>query len=229
MEAGTFDRSRSRPRRGNRLGLTLTETLIALAIIVILASILFAVLSGSKVRAKQASEVEALHQLALAGAIYHDECGDWPLSVAPLVERKLTPPGIGLSALDTTVHGMANELAQSIRSECPACRVVATPYRRTFIGPRDYGRTAGWFKQEIESIDGAGWLVSLTESKPTRPNEPADQFNNPSGSYLRVLTNGGIVNRQHKRVVTPAGSIYAIQFMFADGDDAWRKKVAGTP
>jgi type II secretory pathway pseudopilin PulG len=222
-------RARVRLRRAGRLavlGVTLIELLTVTAIVLLLSAIVLSIVTTSREHAKEAAEIATLHQLSLAGAMYHDESGDWPLSVAPLVARRLAPAASGASTLDTTRDGLANELAKSVRAACPACNVEPTSYRRSFIGPLDFGHGSDWFRQEIEPVDGAGWLVSLTESLPARPNVPTDQFNNPSGPYMRVLTSGGVVRREHRRVTNPTGTVYAVQFMFADGDDAWRNRIA---
>jgi len=200
-----------------------------MAILLVLSGIGYAVILESRSRAMTASEISNLHQLAAAGSMYHEENGEWPLGVAPLVSLKLVPKEIVYSALDTSPNGLANDLATSIREQCPACGVSPTPYRRTFVGPQDFGNVGGMFSHDIEPVSGAGWLVSLTQSKPGRPTQPNDKFNNPTGEYLRVLLSGSVVSRVHRRVLHAGGTVYAVPFMFADGDETWRQKMASGP
>jgi len=211
------------------VGATLSEVLIVAGIILVLSALGFSVVLGSKGRAKEAAEISDLKQLALAGAMYHEENGEWPLSVIPLVNLKLAPASITSSALDGTPRGIANDLAFSIQEQCPACGVAPTTYRRTYVGPGDFGHIGDLFRKDIEPTSGAGWLVSLTKSRPGRENQPNDKFNNPTGDYLRVLLSGSVISRTHHRVVKAGGTVYAVQFMFADGDQAWRQRIAGGP
>lgn len=200
-----------------------------MGILLVLSGIGYAVVLGSRSRAQVASEISNLHQLAVAGSMYHEESGEWPLGVAPLVALKLVPKEVTYSALDTSPNGLANDLALSIQAQCPACGVSPTPYQRTFVGPQDFGNVGTMFSRDIESAPGAGWLVSLTQSKPGRPTQPNDKFNNPTGDYLRILLSGSVVSRVHRRVVRAGGTVYAVPFMFADGNEAWRQKMAGGP
>lgn len=219
-------RKQRRPRDFRR-GATLVELVCVVAILIVLFALIATVLVGSKRKALRTSEMTRLHQLSIAGAMYRDQCGEWPLSTIQL--RTFSPNVLVDSPLDETDGGMANELVTSIKADCPACDVRASSFRRTFIGPGDYGLTTRQFRDEIAPYPNAGWLVSLTASNPLRPTIAQDQFKNPTGSYLRLLTSGGILPRSHQPLVRSVGNVYAIQFMFADGDDAWRNRVAGMP
>jgi type II secretory pathway pseudopilin PulG len=199
--------------------------LIVIAILAILAALLLPVLVRSREKAKDTTEISNMHQMAIAGTLYHDENGAWPLSVAPLVQQRLAPSNVSISPLDLSENGMANDLAALLATQCPACDVAPTPYRRTFLGPDDFGHSDDTFAKQIEPTNGAGWLISLTESQSSQKNSPMGRFTSPMGSYHRVLLGGSVVVRKHYKYVTPTGSYYAMQFMFADGDDAWRASI----
>lgn len=210
-------------------GYTLVELLTVMAIIALLTGIVFAVMTSSKVRAKQGVEMSNLLQLGIAGAMYHDQYNEWPLTTKYLVTSNAVAQSVVTSPLDESPTGLANELAAKVHTDCPACEVTTTNYRRTFIGPEDFGHAEKTFTEDIEPYQGAGWLVCLTRSRPGRENNYNDRFMNPVGPYLRLLLSGAVVERHHQNAKTAFGESYAMQFMFADGDDQWRRRLVAAP
>lgn len=215
--------------RSSRQGYTLVELLTVIAIIAVIAGILFSVMIISKSRGKEGVEMSNLRQLGVAGAMYHDQYNEWPLTTKYLVAANSAMQSVVTSPLDESPTGLANELADKVHTDCPACDVTTTNYRRTFIGPEDFGQAGRIFTEDIEPYPDAGWLVCLTRSKPGRENSYSDRFMNPVGPYLRLLLSGAVVERHHRNVKTGFGDSYAMQFMFADGDDQWRRRLVAAP
>lgn len=104
-------------RSGKRPGFTMIEMLTVIAVIAILAAILFPVFSQVKKRVHQASCINNMHQISQALNLYHDSNNRYPL------------------ALDTFVVGtrMFRPLAAQIKSE-DVFRCPMNPYRQTDAG-----------------------------------------------------------------------------------------------
>jgi len=205
----------------------LVEILCAITIIAILAAILFPVLAGGKSRAKGAVEISNLHQLALAGAQYHDEYGQWPMTLTTVFKARLAPSPVMVSPLDTTKNGLGNDLADFIDSQCKSCRVEHSSYRRTFVGPDDFGNSDALFTSKIEPQPDAGWLVSLAQSSTDHPSIPGSRFNSPTGPYLRLTIAGSVERKTHSTYQSSNGPVFAMPFLFADGDEKWRQSIVG--
>jgi prepilin-type N-terminal cleavage/methylation domain-containing protein len=75
---------RSTTQSKRRAGLTLTEVLVAIAIIAILAALLYPVLSGAKERARASDCMSNIRQLGTAIQLYHqDYDGIYPYAIDP--------------------------------------------------------------------------------------------------------------------------------------------------
>jgi type II secretory pathway pseudopilin PulG len=212
-------------RRAARV-LTRGEVLIAAGVILLLAAVLVPLMSSAKPSIRGSAEISNLHQLAIAGEVYRSNAGAWPLSCTSIVEANLAPSTMMVSPLDNSSRGMANDLAIYLASSCPACNVMPTAYRRTFLGPDDFGHSDQLFRDQIEPIAGAGWLVSLAQSQPDASDSPISRLIRPTGKYLRILLSGAVAGRTHTFLQTPSGPVYSMPFMFADGDDAWKRRLS---
>ena len=101
VEMEEFHRPISKPTANLfQRGVTLMEVLAALGVIVVLIAIVAPVLVTAKIKAKESSDLNELHQLGLAGAMYHDQYGEFPTGTAPLVSSGLAPASICSGLID---------------------------------------------------------------------------------------------------------------------------------
>ena len=88
-------------RSGKRPGFTMIEMLTVIAVIAILAAILFPVFSQVKKRVHQASCINNMHQISQALNLYHDSNNRYPLALDECNGR----PGEGRCTLTSTCVG----------------------------------------------------------------------------------------------------------------------------
>lgn len=91
---------------------TLLEALITIFIIALLAAILFPVLVSSKQAAVKTDDLAKLRQLGQAAAMYEDRYGEFPVTTNQVVAAGLVPIELCASSRDTSMNGIANDLAK---------------------------------------------------------------------------------------------------------------------
>ena len=199
---------------------TLVELLTVVAIVSVLFAILFPVLASAKAGAKVSRDRSDLHQLGIAGAIYHDGEGRWPLDTPSLVASGLVPTALVVSIRDPFVHGQANDLVGRFAGGVPGTRGESTTYRRTYLGPRDYALAYSDFQKQIEGQPKAGWLVDLVGLDATGPRPLLSQPE--TGFYLRLMLDGGVIRHPYRRVtISPGSETFLFAMLYADGDSQW--------
>ncbi|HSI71673.1 MAG TPA: prepilin-type N-terminal cleavage/methylation domain-containing protein [Fimbriimonas sp.] len=97
-----------------RSGFTLVETLIVIAIILILCGILLPALAKAREQGLKLSDLSAMKQVAIAGCLYNDNYGQFPLLTTELVDAKLLPPEICKLRLDPYQQGLSNHFVRNI-------------------------------------------------------------------------------------------------------------------
>lgn len=211
-------------------GFSLVETLVVVGILALLLGILLPILAGAKQRAKVSQDLSALHQLGVAAAMYHDANERWALGTPPLVAAGLVPSSIVVSPSDAWTGGFANALVGVLETRTDAYKGIATPYRRSYVGLYDYAAPYKQFQALVEEQPGAGWLVSLTESRPTVTNGIEDSQESfllgQAGTYRRLLLDGSVLRRVHITIDRDGKRFQSIFTAFAEGDAEWQQKIA---
>lgn len=170
-------------------GLTLIEVLAAISIMLVLIAIVAPVLVIAKEKAKESSDLNELHQLGLAGAMYHDQFGEFPTGVAPLVASGLAPTSICSGLVDQYSERLANVVVSRAGRHYGAGIKLETPYRNSYIGPREFGMTMVQLRKYLGDAQATGWLVDLSSWRPSlNPGLPPIR-------YRRVLDDSAVVSR----------------------------------
>lgn len=92
-----------------QLGLTLVEVVVTIAIIIVLAGIVFAVARSSQSRAKATSDMNDLRQIGQAQAIYSgDSSGDDTWDPEIIAANSLIAPELLVSSLDDLADPLVN-------------------------------------------------------------------------------------------------------------------------
>jgi len=171
-------------------GVTLMEVLAALGVIVVLIAIVAPVLVTAKIKAKESSDLNELHQLGLAGAMYHDQYGEFPTGTAPLVSSGLAPASICSGLIDQYPQGLANLVVSQTEFHYGPGVKLETPYRNSYIGPREFGMSMLQLRKYLGEAQAVGWLVDVSAWRPA-----LNPGSLPSGRYRRVLDDSAVVNR----------------------------------
>ena len=91
-------------------GLTVTECLVVVTIVTILALVLFPALSAAHRKGIQTADLAALHQIALAGVMYDSSYGAFPISIGQLADSRIAARSIDVLAEDGSSNGIGNEV-----------------------------------------------------------------------------------------------------------------------
>lgn len=202
-----------------RDGFSLIELLVVTAIILILVAIVSTVAVQAKKSVGKTVEISNLRQLGAAAAIYSETYDRWPIAASTIVTDSRVPKSLVHSPLDFTQFGLTNEIIRYHARWLSNLRPLIPPYPVSFTGLGDLGYQHDYFETRIKSEPGAGWLISLVESKPLGQ----DSYGRFQGVYRRLLLDGSVQRRSHiefgpDRAQHPA-------FWFADGDDNWKSDI----
>jgi prepilin-type N-terminal cleavage/methylation domain-containing protein len=172
-------------------GFSLVETMIAIAIIVILAGLVISALIHARSNARQVDNISRLKQLGIAAEIYHAREGEWPLGTAVLVDAGLVPSSLCLASNDSTRMGLANALISKSKNPMIDAGSLLVPYKSSFIGLREYGigkrDTERWLTPDADG----GWLIDATPADPTDAPFGTDPVF-WRGRYRRLLFDGSV-------------------------------------
>jgi len=183
-----------------RRAFTLIEILAVIAIIGVLAAVLFPVMASARDRSYSAVEVNAMRQLGMARQLYIEATGSEPLSVRTLVQSKHFPVELAASPADPTREGRANELVDYMHLESTIAE-----------GKLDF-RSSIWTRATIgcqgdpifERAVGTdrGWAVMASRISAPRPGH----LPFARGAYLRLLDDGSVRSK----------SLYTVKHLGAD-------------
>lgn len=93
-------------------GFTLTELLVAIAIMVLLTAIITTNLSSSRAKARDASRISDISQIQFAIQMYYDRCGQYPSSLATTANNGC-PSGVTLGNFISQIPVPSNNAGQT--------------------------------------------------------------------------------------------------------------------
>lgn len=207
-----------------RLGVTLTDILIVLAILGVLSAIAGPAMVQARRRATEAVDISNLRQIGAASALYHEMSGRPAMRTTELEAAGLVTWDICQSPADGSSMGHANEIL--FISTGPRSRAAAmqSDYKNSYIGYGDTGFGYEAFQQLIMPFDSPGNFIALSYSK--RMPVTVIGF---EGTYFRLLMDGSVVKRRHRTIRTTRegriGRGFTLYQLFADHPDEWLKKV----
>ncbi|AIE85395.1 hypothetical protein OP10G_2027 [Fimbriimonas ginsengisoli Gsoil 348] len=201
------------------------EILVVIGIVMTLAGILAPVLLASKRRAAETSELNNMHQLAVAQGIYTGDTGYVPLSPAVLVEGHYAPETVCSSALDNTLDGIGNLVAREDYAQMGNHPEAVSKFRNSYPGLREFCMPYEWIDKYIKDNPTAGWLVSIASVERRDKSAWIGWY---EGSYHRLVLDGSVQTHRVQPVyLSPGGGGDRAEhnfFLFVDGTDEWKRK-----
>lgn len=137
---------------------TLTEVLIVVAVIATIAAMIVPVLTSAKKKGSEATALNNLHQLGLAAGLYHNDFGEYPVSIDQLVAQGMATKELASSPFDTKPDGWANDFAKRAPRSAMARPLK---YRVTFVSVSNFGYGTDLLRK-LEEKESGGWLVDPT-------------------------------------------------------------------
>ena len=157
-------------RQSRRVGFTLVELLTVVAVITVLVGILIPVIQGAKQRAKVSNDISQLRQLGAAASLYANQNDErFPAGCPELVDAKLVPTQLCGGMNDANPSGSVNLFLDSHGVEIPSYLGLKVPYKHSFLGFRELRFDAAKTASELKDATNTGWLVDLSEAKPSEP------------------------------------------------------------
>ncbi len=206
-----------RAKRAN--GFTLIEVLIVIAILLVLMAIAFPVYFRARHSAWRTTEISNLRQLAIAGALYSEEYGKFPVSTEVLYGGRYGIEKLVYSRRDPYPDGFVNAYlawSNSINPSNPPRPL--RDHKLTFAGVGDFwpvppmpdyqdldpiwGLLAQYERGTVDRENG-GWLVSIAEGGGTAElGRVSLQFLKP---ILRLTFEGSVIKRPNCTARTTGG------------------------
>jgi len=177
------------------------EVIVTMAIILILAAILLSTFSSAKGKANETSDISKMHQLGIAGALYNETYGEFPMSTIPLVQLQMVPKELVASNLDPFPRGLANYVCEDKFNAIDPMPGYSTAYKRSFIGPAEFMVPEFAFNKFVKGNEGSGWLIELSTAKPGRKLKDGELIMFRVGKYKRLLFDTAVVIRQAGNVI----------------------------
>ena len=193
-------------------GVTLTETLVVIGIVVLIAAIAFPILTAAKKRALAAQEISQLRNLSVGHGIYLSRYDDVdPGSSIPLIQEKLLPPSAVALVDDPFPEGWGN-LGRKGQIE------PRVPYKDSF---RTLKMSVGvkFFPSYATSTNG-GWLISAA------PNLKDDfsMFQPGNLGYRRLTYGGSVIKRRFPVIVEGDKQSINMNECFTDDEIVARRR-----
>ena len=182
-------------------GITLMEMIVTMAIILVLAAILLSTFNTAKGKANSTSDISKMRQLGVAGALYNETYGEFPMSTIPLVQLKMVPIELVASSLDPFPRGLANYVCEDKLNAIDPMPGYSTTYKRSFIGPAEFMVPEFAFNKFVKGKEGSGWLIELSTAKADRKLKGGEFVMQRVGPYKRLLFDASVVIRQARDVI----------------------------
>jgi type II secretory pathway pseudopilin PulG len=202
-------------------GVTLFETVTVISIVLILTAIAMPVMFRARHSAWRTDEISKLRQLAIAGQIYSDQYGAFPVSTTQVYGQGYGIEQVVHSKRDPYPEGFVNAfLAWRNKDNATSPARSLRGYKVTFAGVGDFfsvpsmpsfsedGPGAALFHQFLSRTNdrqNAGWLMSIGEG-----GAQADffrithQFQRP---ILRLTFEGAVIRRPNCAISTASGEM----------------------
>lgn len=228
-----------------RQGFSLTELLLVVAIVCVLAAITFAVTGSAKRRSFGTVEASQLRQIYVATNLYesdHDQMS--PDSLVNLV------PGYAPAKILMNPHDVRLETARSDwpanpwiwiaqfgtppmgdlpRDRLPRSKFINSYlYMKTYEGRFPTGRTYTDYRNNpaVGLIAGLGLMTCVTEEATGKSGcryrhkdpvvDPGQPSTSLAGEYLTIRTDGSIVSRQRSEKCAGSDMPFSILFLFKE-------------
>jgi len=163
-----------------------------MAVILVLAALVFPVMGAAKRRADATDDIAKLHQIGLAATLYHEQNGSYPTTVSVLVDSNLITHHAAVSRADNYRLGMANEFIKGN----PSATSKLTDYKRSYLGTSDIGIQPRAFNDQIQGQQSAGWLIDiLSLERPQGVGLAAME-----GKYLRLLLDTSVQTKSLRKI-----------------------------
>jgi prepilin-type N-terminal cleavage/methylation domain-containing protein len=179
-----------------RRAFTLLELLVCVAIVALLAALIFPVFSSAKDQARKVEEVSQLRQVYLAWQMYEDVNEEAAPSLASISRSEL-PPAVLLASRDPIhepMFGRADFPADLFVDESPR----RSPWRISFAYLRSFeGRFTGHSWADLRAVSSVGVLASTWGLKDTRCGYGGRKISEhgpvvDQGTLLRIRMDGGL-------------------------------------
>ncbi len=165
---------------------SLVECLAVIAIILIIAAILFPTLGSGKRSAVVTEDKAKLHQIALASQLYVENNGRYPDSLETLISSKHVLAEQCVSKLDHFPDGMSNAYQRLMD---PGTR--GTKDRISFFSIATFRMTLKYFEEEQQRSTNVGHYIWPLDFPHSTNSESIDLV----GPYLRVTDEGAVIRR----------------------------------
>lgn len=184
-----------------RRAITLVELLICIAIIMVLAGLIFPVMSAARFRAAETADISKMRQLGAASEVYCQDGGlPYLLDLAPLVLTKAVPDSILSSSNDRSRLGYHHAWRDSaITFPLPGQKEgLLWGHRVSFATPTGtYGVTEPKYRKWLGEDPTAGWLVNMSRAVSDGCDVVGtNEAGRDCGSYHRLLHDGSVQFRK---------------------------------
>jgi hypothetical protein len=196
-----------------RAGWTLNEIVIVSVILVGFVVLCASLILSARERSKVSVEISNMRAFGQAAILYLEAKGEFPTGVPVLVDSGYVSTGLAGSPVDPSSGGATNYFLNAHGRESPSMTRAIVNYKLSYLGFRELGRSAKEFRERIEGHEGAGWLVSLSKTKPVN----GDWSGILAGSYNRLLQDGSVRKRSHSLAL----GIQHVLYMFVDDPEDW--------
>ena len=209
-------------------GFTLVETIVSIAIVILLVSLVAPALGEATKRAARTDDISKLRQIGMAATLYESDNDSHPLSLVNMLLAQKLDGRLFESSRDPYPEGLANGVVQFMGPPSPSYGMIPPTSRISFLSLGDY-YAPGSLVDEIRSDSGAGWVVNLVEDTKLGPSMGSPcQW---QGKYDRLRFDGS-VSRQvlFQLEIKLDGRISKAcspVMFFVNWNDRWKQKIFG--
>lgn len=139
-----------------RLGFTLVELLLVIAIIGLGSGILFPVLRSAKTSAKESDHISQLHQIGVSWELYSQDTGDTIPTVQKLLQAKHLPSEVFTSKCDPYPNGWTNIGGDTARDPYFDSKISIVDVAITL---RPYHNDSATLRHNLDDSKVTGWAI----------------------------------------------------------------------
>jgi prepilin-type N-terminal cleavage/methylation domain-containing protein len=167
---------------------SLVEMLTVMAIILVLTGIILPLCLRARRQGMMSSDINQMHQIAIAGTMYSSESGTFPVSCFEVVDSGLLPASIFKLSLDPFPEGLARKYEALIQLD----RIHQVPtWARSIISLDAFGYS---HRQDTRLNNGEnlGWAFGATDSSARELEKGAHDI---WGEFYHRIQNDGAVRQ----------------------------------